>query len=127
MEDKEQDKSSIGFREKIGNYLSNWDSNNTYRHKIIVISVAFLVMTSFLVYRLTTALTDSPMGIGIEVNSIDQQAKRMSAVNKTNDSIDMVMEQIETIKLERYRNYIEGQKEKDSLKTNREELINDIP
>ncbi len=122
MELKKEHNKDKGMLENISSRLYNWDKTNTYTHKILVITSIFLVLTSVLLYPLITGFNDKPMRfMDSNINEIN---KRRSAVNKTSDSIDAVLEKIEQRKLERYNATLEKQRLQDSLEININDLLN---
>ena len=122
MEHKKEHKKDKGMLENISSRLYNWDKTNTYTHKILVITSIFLVLTSVLLYPLITGFNNKPMRfMDSNINEIN---KRRSAVNKTSDSIDAVLEKIEMRKLEHYNATLEEQRKQDSLEININHLLN---
>jgi hypothetical protein len=123
MEEKNDTKKELTFKEKITNYLKNWEQGKSYRHKITVVTLIFLVLISFFGYRLTVAFNDQPINVMEDV--FTSQTNRMNKVSKTNDSIDRAIVEMEQLKLIKYQEYIKEQKLKDSIEIITNELLNE--
>lgn len=106
---------------KLGDYLYAWDGTKGYGHKIVVVSILFLVLVGFFVFRLTGSLDNGPIDFSEE--NIRERSERMSRVHRLNDSIDKVLEERRLMEEQQLRIFLE-EMDPGSLDKTIEELLN---